>query len=97
MSSPGSQRPHLKDINLLGLCSVRGHIQVLEVITGDNEDDGGGAESNPLLGSNPAAACAGDNDGSDGALDRRQGALFETVLRPRQSRAEQLQQTAAEL
>lgn len=68
----------------------------MEVIAGDDEDDGGGAEGHPLLGSVPVAARPGHNDWSDGALDRSQGALFEVEV-PREARTEQLQQTAAEL
>lgn len=97
-SSPcGSQWPHLNDINLRGISSLGGHVQTAEVISGDDEDDGGGAEGHPLFGSVPAAARAGHNNRSDGALDRSQGTLFETALQPREPRTEQLQQTAPEL
>lgn len=70
---------------------------MVEVIGGDDEDDGGGTEGHPLLGSVPAAARPGHDDRSDGALDRSQGALFEAALQPREPRTEQLQQTAPEL
>lgn len=96
-SPRGSQWPHLDDINLCGISGLGGHIQVVEVIAGDDEDDGGGAEGHLLLGSVPGAARPGHNNRSDGALDWRKGALFEAVLQPRQPRAEQLQQTAPEL
>lgn len=69
----------------------------MEVITGDDEDDGGGAEGHPLFGPLLAAARAGYDDGSDGALHARQGALFKVALQPGEPRAQQLQQTAAEL
>lgn len=53
------------------------------VVAGDDEDDGGVAESHPLLGSGPSAAGrSGHDDRSDGALDRSQGALFEATLQP---------------
>lgn len=70
---------------------------MMEVIAGDDEDDGGGAEGHLLLGSVPGAARPGRDDRSDGALDRSKGALFEAALQPREPRAEQLQQTAPEL
>lgn len=93
----GSQRPHLNDINFSGIPRLGGHIKVTEVIAGDDEDDGGGAEGHLLLGSVPAAARLGHDDWPDGALDRSEGPLFEAALQPREPRAEQLQQTAAEL
>lgn len=69
-----------------------------DVIPGDDEDNGGGAESHPLLGPDPAAAARrGHHDRSNGALNRSQGALFEVALQTRYPRAEQLHQTAAEL
>lgn len=70
---------------------------MVDVFTGDDEDDGGRAEGDPLLGSVLAAMSAGRDDRTDGTLDRRQGALFEAVLQPREPRTEQLQQTAPEL
>lgn len=97
-SSPcGSQRPHLNDINFSGIPRLGGHIKVTEVIAGDDEDDGGGAEGHLLLGSVPAAARLGHDDWPYGALDWSEGPLFEATLQPRKPRAEQLQQTAAEL
>lgn len=83
-SPHGSQWPHLDDINVCGTSTPGGHTQVVEVIAGDDEDDGGGAEGHLLLGSVPGAARPGHDDGSDGALDRREGALFEAALQPRQ-------------
>lgn len=56
---------------------------MVEFIAGDDEDDGGGAEGHPLLGSVPAAARAGHDDGPDGALHPIQGAFFEAALQPR--------------
>lgn len=70
---------------------------MVEVIAGDDEDDGGGAEGHPLFGSLLAAARARHDDRSDGALDPRQGTLFEVALQPGDPRTEQLQQTAPEL
>lgn len=94
-----SQWPHFNDINLRGLSSLGGlDVQLVEVIAGDDEDDGGGAEGHPLFGSPfAAAALAGYNDRSDRALDARQGVLFEVALQPREPRAQQLQQAAPEL
>lgn len=97
-SSPcGLQWPHLNDINLRGISSLGGHVQSAEVIGGDDEDDGRGAEGHPLFGSVPGAARAGHDDRPDGTLDRSQGALFEVSLKPREPRTEQLQQTAPKL
>lgn len=70
---------------------------MVEVIAGDDEDDGGGAKRHPLFGSDPASASVGHNDRPDGALDRSQGALLEATLQPGEPRTEELQQTAAEL
>lgn len=92
-----SQRPHLNDIDLRGIPRFGGDIQVVEVIAGDNEDDGRGAEGHLLLGSVTGAARPGHDDGSDGALDLSKRTLFEAALQPGQAGAEQLQQTAAEL
>ena len=83
--SSRSQWPDLNDINLRGVSGIGGHIQVLEIIAGDNEDDGGGAEGHPLFGSVPGAAGAGHDNRPNGALDRSQGALFEAVLQPRKT------------
>lgn len=102
MGSPapprGSQRPHLEDVDLRGLPGLRGHVQLVEVVAGDDEDDGGGAEGHPLLGPLPAAAARRPrrHDRSDGAALHRshQGALFEAAGEPR---AEQPQQAAPEL
>lgn len=68
-----------------------------EVVAGDDEDDGRGAEGHLLLGSVVGAARPGHDDGSDGALDLSKRALFEAALQPGEPGAEQLQQTAAEL
>ncbi|MEQ2275614.1 hypothetical protein XENORESO_006143 [Xenotaenia resolanae] len=99
--SHGSQRPHLDDISLRGISGLGGNIKLLEVIAGDDEDNGGGVEGNPLLGSVPGVARVGHDDGSDGALGGRQGALFEVFLQPgdlvEDSRAEQLQEVPPEL
>lgn len=69
----------------------------MKVIAGDDEDNRRGAEGHPLLGAVPAAVRPRYHDGPDGPLDRSQGALFEAVLEPRESGAEQLQQTATKL
>lgn len=87
----------MDDIDVRGISSLRGHVQAVEVVAGDDEDDGGGAEGHLLLGSVPAATCPGHDDRPDGALDRGERALFEAALQPREARAEQLQQTAPEL
>lgn len=96
-SSCGSQWLHLNDINLCGISSPGGHVQMAEVITCDDENDGGGAEGHLLLGSVPGATRPGHDDWSYGPLDRSQGALFETALQPREARAEKLEQTAPKL
>lgn len=70
---------------------------MVEVVAGDDEDDGGGAEGHPFLRSVPAATRSGHDDRPDGALDRSQGAIFEAPLQPGEARTEQLQQTAPEL
>lgn len=79
-SSCGSQRPHLDDISPRGISSLGGNVKLLEVVTGDDEDDGGGVEGDPLLGSVSGVARAGYDDGSDGALSGRQRALLEVLL-----------------
>lgn len=100
-SSRGSQWPHLDDVNLWGIPRLGGNVELLEVVAGDDEDDGGGVEGDPLLGPVPGFTRAGHDDGSDGALGGRQGALFEVLLEPgdpaEESRAEQLHEVAPEL
>lgn len=68
-----------------------------EVIAGDDEDDGRGAEGHLLLRSVTFSARPGHDDRSDGALHRSKGPFFEAALQPREPGAEQLQQTASEL
>lgn len=68
-----------------------------EVIAGNDEDDGRGAEGNLLLRSVTFAALPGHDDWSDGALHRGKGTFFEAALQPREPGAEQLQQTPSEL
>lgn len=92
-----SQWPHLNDVKCRGIRRIGGDVQLLEVVAGDDEDDGGGAEGHLLLGSVPCAARPGHDDWPYGALGRRQGALFEAALRPGEPGAEQLHQTAPEL
>lgn len=70
---------------------------MVEVIAGDDEDDGRGAEGHLLLGSVAGAARPGHDDGPDRALHLGERALFEAALQPGDARAEQLQQTPAEL
>lgn len=69
----------------------------MEVVAGDDEDDGGGAEGHLLLGSVAGAARPGHDDGPDGPLHLGEGALLEAALQPADPGAEQLQQTPAEL
>lgn len=93
----GSQRFHLDAVDLRCTSSLGGEVQPLQVVAGDDEDDGGGVEGDPLLGPLPAVTRVGHDDGPDGALGRSQGPLFEVALEPRDPRAEQPQETAPEL
>lgn len=93
----GSQRPHLDAVNVGGVPSFGGHVQLTKVIAGDDEDDGGGAECHLLLGPGAFAERPGHDDGPDGVLHGGKRPLFEAVLQPREAGAEQLQQTVAEL
>lgn len=68
-----------------------------EVIASDDEDNGRGAEGHLLLGSVAGTARPRHDNGPDRALRLSERALFEAALQPGDSRAEQLQQTAAEL
>lgn len=70
---------------------------MVEVIAGDDEDNGRGAKSHLLLGSVACTTRPRHDDGSDGAVHLSERALFEASLQPGDSRAEQLQQTTAEL
>lgn len=95
---PGaSQRPHLDGVDVRGVPGFGAHVRLRKAIAGDDEDDGGGAESHLLLRSGAFGARPGHDDGPDGALHWREGPLFEAALQPREAGAEQLQQTAAEL
>lgn len=74
------------------------HVDVLEVIAGDDENDGRGVERDSLFGSLAAAAAARHVNGTDGALGGSKGSLGEeAALGPGQTGAEQLQQRAAKL
>lgn len=95
--SRGSQRSHLDDVDLGRSSGLGGQVELLEVVTGDDEDDGGGVEGDPLLGPLPAVTGAGHHDGSDGALGRAQGPLLQVVLEPRDPGTQQLEEAASEL
>lgn len=97
VQDPGSQGPHLDDVNVRGIPRIRGHVQLTTAVAGDDEDDGGGAERHLLLGPVPLAAGPGRDDGPDGARDRSEGPFLEAALQPGEARAEQLQQAVPEL
>ena len=79
--SPASQWPHLDDVDLRGDPVCCGRLaRMVEVVAGDDEDDGGGAEGHPLLG--PVPAHAGHDAGPEGPLDRSQGQLVDVALEP---------------
>lgn len=69
----------------------------MKVIAGNDEDDGRGTKGDLFLGSAAGAARPGHDDGSDRALHLGERALFEAALQTGNARAEQLQQTPAEL
>lgn len=96
-----SQWPHLDGVNVGGVPGLGAHVQLMKVIAGDNEDNGGGAERHLLLGPGAFATRPGHDDGPDGALHRHKHRhkrpLFEAALQPGEAGTEQLQQTAAEL
>lgn len=91
----------MDDVHPRGIYGLGGDVELLEVVAGDDEDDGGGVEGDPLLGPVPGVAGAGDDDGADGALGGRQRALFEVLLQPgdlmEEPGAEQLQEVTPEL
>lgn len=61
---------------------------MVEVIAGDDEDDGRGAEGHLLLGPVAGTTRPGHDDGSDRVLYLSERALFEAALQPGDSRAE---------
>lgn len=69
----------------------------MQVITGDDEDYGRGAEGNPLLGSVSASTIVGHHYRADGSYDWGHGALFVGRLEARKMRTQQLLQTSPEL
>jgi len=95
---PASQRAHLDDVDLRGVPGVRlgALVRGVEVVAGDDEHDGGGAEGDPLLGPGVPPP-AGHHDGSDGPLHGRQGPLVDAVLQPGDAPAQQLQEAAPDL
>lgn len=68
-----------------------------EVITGDDENDGGGAKSHLFLGTDLVAGHPGHDNGPDWTLSWSQRTIFEATLQPGGLKAQQLQQTASEL
>lgn len=68
-----------------------------EVITSDDENDGGGAKSHLFLGTGHVAGRPGHDNGPDWMLSWSQRTIFEATLQPGGPKAQQLQQTASEL
>ena len=61
-----SQRSHLDDVDLRRGAVFGGNVQVVDIVSGDDEDDRGGTEGHPLLG---AVSTPTHNDWPDGPFN----------------------------
>lgn len=91
----GSKRSDLNHVDFWYVVILRGDVQRISIIVGDDEYDGGRAEGHPLFG--PVRSALWHHDGAYGMFHAGQGAVLNAFLQAGQPRTQQLQHASTKL